>query len=127
MKRREFMSLIGIAATWPLAAHAQQGMPVVGFLNAASPQNYARQLAAFLKGLGETGFVDGQNVAIEYRWAEGKNERLQTMAADLVQRQVAVIAAISAPAALQQRPRARSSRSFSKPAPTQFGSASSPV
>jgi putative tryptophan/tyrosine transport system substrate-binding protein len=100
MKRREFMSLIGIAATWPLAAHAQQGMPVVGFLNAASPQNYARQLAAFLKGLGETGFVDGQNVAIEYRWAEGKNERLQTIAADLVQRQVAVIAAISAPAAL---------------------------
>jgi ABC-type uncharacterized transport system substrate-binding protein len=69
-------------------------------LNAASPQNYARQLAAFLKGLRETGFVDGQNVVIEYRWAEGKNERLQTMAADLVQRQVAVIAASSAPAAL---------------------------
>ena len=101
MKRREFVSLFGTAITWPLVAHAQQPtLPVVGFLNAASAQNYARQLAAFLKGLGESGYVDGRNVAVEYRWAEDQNDRLPAMAADLVHRQVAVIAATSTPAAL---------------------------
>ncbi|MGA7527630.1 MAG: ABC transporter substrate-binding protein [Pseudolabrys sp.] len=101
MKRREFVSLFGAAITWPLAAHAQQPtLPVVGFLNAASAQNYTRQLAAFLKGLGESGYVDGRNVAVEYRWAEDQNDRLPAMAADLVHRQVAVIAATSTPAAL---------------------------
>ena len=66
MKRREFVSLFGAAITWPLVAHAQQPtLPVVGFLNAASAQNYTRQLAAFLKGLGESGYVDGRNVAVE--------------------------------------------------------------
>jgi putative ABC transport system substrate-binding protein len=101
MKRREFVSLFGAAITWPLVAHAQQPtLPVVGFLNAASAQNYTRQLAAFLKGLGESGYVDGRNVAVEYRWAEGQNDRLPAMAADLVHRQVAVIAATSTPAAL---------------------------
>ena len=75
-------------------------MPVVGFLNAASPQGYPRPLSAFLKGLGEAGYVDGQNVVIQYRWAEGHNERLPAMAADLVQSQVTVIAATSTPAAL---------------------------
>jgi putative ABC transport system substrate-binding protein len=102
MRRREFLSVIGgAAATWPLAARAQQpAMPVIGFLNAASAKGYARPLSGFLTGLGETGYVDGRNVAIEYRWAEEQNDRLAMMVADLVQRQVAVIAATTSRAVL---------------------------
>jgi putative ABC transport system substrate-binding protein len=101
VKRREFIGLVGGAAAWPVVARAQQStMPVVGFLNSASPQTYAKPLSAFLKGLGEFGFVDGRNVVIEYRWAENRIDRLQEMVADLVHRQVAVIAATSTPAAL---------------------------
>jgi ABC-type uncharacterized transport system substrate-binding protein len=86
---------------WPLAAGAQQTtLPSVGFIKASSRQNYTRQLTAFLNGLGETGYVDGRNVVIEYRWAEGHNDRLPVLAADLVNRQVAVIAATSTPAVL---------------------------
>jgi putative ABC transport system substrate-binding protein len=101
MRRREFIALIGsTAANWPLTARAQQPMPVIGFLNATYPAGFSEPLSAFLKGLGETGYTDGQNVAIQYRWAEGHNDRLPAMAADLVRSQVKVIAATSTPAAL---------------------------
>ena len=104
MRRREFIKLIaGSSAAWPFAfaSRAQQPpRPVIGFLNGVTAQGHARPLAAFLKGLEETGYADGRNVAIEYRWANGQYDRLPAMAADLVRRQVSVIAATSTPAAL---------------------------
>jgi putative ABC transport system substrate-binding protein len=104
LKRREFITLLGgTAATWPLAARAQQAVPVVGVLSAEWPNLFSDRLRAFHDGLRETGYVEGRNLAIEYRWADGRNDRLPALATELVRRQVTVLVATSTPAVLAAR------------------------
>ena len=102
MRRRKFLGLVGAGAAWPLMTRAQQAeKPLIGFLHSASASAFAEHIPAFHKGLNEAGYVDGQNVTVEYRWAEGRNETLPALAADLVRRGAAVIVTpISTPATL---------------------------
>ena len=102
MRRREFITALGGVAAWPLAARTQQAanLPTIGFVGSDSPDPYADRLRAFRLGLKSTGFMEGQNVAVEYRWAEGRNDKLPALAADLVRRQVAVIVAPTTPSVL---------------------------
>ena len=121
MKRREFIAGLGGAVAWPLATRAQQqSMPVVGFLDTASPGPMGPFLTAFRRGLLEGGFVEGRNVAVEYRWGENHNDRLSALAAGLVERRVAVIAAINLAPAL-------AAQEATKSIPIIFGIGGDPV
>jgi putative ABC transport system substrate-binding protein len=122
MRRREFIALVGSSAAWPLAARAQQpGMPVIGFLHSASPEPYAPLVNAFRQSLKEAGYVEGQNVAIEYRWAENQIARLPTLATELANRRASVIVAGGSPVA------ALAAKSATTTIPIVFMNAADPV
>jgi putative ABC transport system substrate-binding protein len=123
MKRRDFITLLGgVAAVWPLAARAQQpAMPVIGFISARSPEDSAHLLEAFRRGLKEGGFVEGQNVAIEFRWARGQYDRLPQMADDLVSRRVSVLVAVGGD------PSPRAAKRATSTTPIVFGVGGDPV
>jgi putative ABC transport system substrate-binding protein len=121
MRRREFITLLGAAAAWPLAARAQQSMPVIGFMSARSPEDSVHLLEAFRRGLKEGGFVEGQNVAIEFRWARGEYNRLPEMAADLVSRRVNVLTAVGGD------PSPRAAKRATSTIPIVFGMGGDPV
>jgi putative ABC transport system substrate-binding protein len=121
MRRREFITLLGAAAAWPLAVRAQQSMPVIGFMSARSPEDSVHLLEAFRRGLKEGGFVEGQNVAIEFRWARGEYNRLPEMAADLVSRRVNVLTAVGGD------PSPRAAKRATSTIPIVFGMGGDPV
>ena len=127
MNRRAFVTLVGGAAAWPLAARAQQPgkLPIIGYLGSSTLSAMSQWTASFVQRLRELGWVEGRNVAIEYRWAEGRDERFADLAAEFVRLRVDVIVASGTPAALASKQ--ASSRSFSRRQGTRLGTISSPV
>ena len=124
MRRREIITLFAGAAAWVSLARAQESRKVIGFLGSSSSDMYPGGLAVFLQGLKDTGFIEGKNISIEWRWAEGQYNRLLSLAGELVSRGVAVIAAFGAPAAFAARRRPKPSRLYSGPVPIQSRRAS---